>query len=317
MHPCCYFFNVCRNLLLFVLLALTACSPPEKPDEPHGPADEVPRTDDLHARVVEVEIAKGVTMEFCWIPRGEAQLGSPTLERQKIGQWERSSILPVQLSSEPEDVRGKFSTDGFWLGKYVVTQEQWQALMGKNPSRFVPTEDAIKKAGITDTRRFPVERVSWDQFAGFLKKLNEEAKVPEAMGKGKFSLPHENEWEYACRGDRDNARPFYFGNALDGTLANCQGNHPFGTSKNGPDLERTCEVGRYEKAAPHPWGLCDMHGNVAQWCANAFSDENNSPALRGGSWSDPAVSCRSAYRDWHASHCEVSHIGFRACFRPE
>src|SRR5215203_1527918 len=116
--------------------------------------------------------------------------------------------------------------------------------MGYNPSEF----DGIKgnKAKGMDTSRFPVERVSWDRICGqekyagmgFLDKIDHSG-IQRALGKsGKFRLPHEDEWEYACRGGRGNKQAFFWGDALNGTEANCDGNYPYGTTKR-PHLQRT------------------------------------------------------------------------------
>ena len=142
------------------------------------------------------------------------------------------------------------------------------------------------KTGITDTNRFPVEMVSWDDCQEFLKKLDE--KKIAARGKGKFCLPHENEWELAARGGKGNKQPFYFGDELNGKQENCDGNDPYGTATKGPHLERTTAVGSYEVAAPHPWGLCDMSGNVWQLCENKYDNENNLVVVRGGSCEKPS-----------------------------
>lgn len=230
--------------------------------------------------VVEVEIAKDLKMKFCWIPAGTATLGSPESEKER----------------RAEEDEHEFKTKGFWMGKYEVTQAEWTAIMGKNPSNFVPSERTIKSAGIKDTSRFPVEQISWNDCKEFVKKLNESAKLPPAIGKGKFGLPHEDEWEYACRGGKGNKQPFYFGGELNGTQANCKGSSPYGTTKMGPDVERTTEVGSYEKIAPHPWGLCDIHGNVWEWCENATNREQTQRALRGGAWYFFPLTCRSAFR---------------------
>ena len=272
--------------------------------------------------VVEVEIAKGVVMHFCWIPPGEAQLGSPKAERQKVKktigykwyEWE-----PKWLAAEAEEVRGKFRTRGFWLAKFPVTQEQWQAVMTSNPSEFQPTREEIKKAGITDTSRFPVESVSWEKCCTFLEKLNAQAKVLDGMGRGRFVAPHEDEWEYACRGGKGNKQAFYFGDRLNGDLANSNGDHPYGTDKQGPWKERTTAVGEYEKVAPHPWGLCDMHGNVGQWCENPDQGDKDTCVVRGGSYFFAAYVCRSASRDWWGRDNPMGHrtIGLRVCFRPD
>src|SRR5262249_53542661 len=143
------------------------------------------------------------------------------------------------LDGEEEEVRGKFKTKGFWLAKFPVTQEQWIALMGHDlHNYFTPTYAPVKEAGITDTSQFPTDYVSWDDCQDFLKKLNKQVKVPATMDRGKFVLPHEDEWEYACRGGKGNKQAFYFGDRLNGDLANCNGNFPYGTDRKGDYKER-------------------------------------------------------------------------------
>jgi formylglycine-generating enzyme required for sulfatase activity len=131
-----------------------------------------------------------------------------------------------------------------------------------------------------------------------------------------FGLPLEDEWEYACRGGKGNKQAFYFGNILNGTQANCDGTkYMYGTDVKGNCKDRTMEVGSYAKESPHPWGLCDMHGNVWQWCDNKYDPEDNDMVLRGGSWSDTARYCRSAFRFRFAPDQSDSAIGFRVCVR--
>lgn len=262
------------------------------------------------------EIAKGVEMEFCWIPAGEAQLGSPKAERDAV----YKKLVDVNdggwLPAEAEGVRGKFQTKGFWLGKYPVTQEEWKAVMGNNPSEFDGEKD--NKAKGLDTSRFPVENVTWDDCQKFLKKVNKRDGVMKVFGKtGRFVLPHEDEWEYACRSGKGNKRAFYWGDELNGTQANCRGEWPYGTETKGQYLERTCAVeftndGKYEK---HSWGLCHMAGNVWQWCENKCKSEDGLPRdhfIRGGSWCMKAMYCRSAFRN-----CPDigDSYGFRVCLR--
>jgi formylglycine-generating enzyme required for sulfatase activity len=188
-----------------------------------------------------------------------------------------------------------------------------------NPSYFTPEQDDVKQAGIiiSDTSRFPVENVSWDDCHDFLKAMNAAAKVPAVMGKGKFALPHEDEWEYACRGGRGNEQPFYFGDQLNGRLANCDGDFPYGTDTKGEDKKRTERVGEYESLAPHPWGLCDMHGNVWQWCENLYENGGDRRVLRGGSWRSEAADARSASRGRGTPSLREKSFGFRVCFRPD
>ncbi len=269
--------------------------------------------------LVEVEIANGVKMKFCWVPPGEAQLGSPKAERQEVLKQVLKQLKqvkePAWMALEDEEVRGQFKTKGFWLAKYPVTQQEWAAVMGNNPSHF--SKQGVGKANVAgrDTSRFPVESVSWHDCQDFLEKLNRTAKPPAALEKGKFALPHEDEWEYACRGGKENKQAFYFGNVLNGRQANCNGNYPFGTTTKGPYVQRTTAVGSYETAAPHPWKLCDMHGNVLQWCANWYLGEQNARVIRGGSWDGSSGGCRSANRCFGVPGASGCRIGCRVSFR--
>jgi formylglycine-generating enzyme required for sulfatase activity len=232
------------------------------------------------------EIASGVRMVFCWVPPGTATLGSPATEAHRVN----------------DAAEHEFTTGGFWMGKYEVTQQEWVAVMGKNPSYFrVGGLGGEGLDGIKDTSRFPVEGVSWDDCQAFLKRLNERAGVQAAFGRPvTFKLPHEDEWEYACRGGKGNKQPFYFGAELNGRQANCDGTEPYGTKTKGPYLERTAAVGSYAKEYPHPWNLCDMHGNVYEHCDNLHSKNGTDRVVRGGSWGSNAVNCRSADRGRNA-----------------
>jgi formylglycine-generating enzyme required for sulfatase activity len=251
--------------------------------------------------VAEVAITSVVKMKFCWIPPGKATLGSPALEN----------------GHDDSEKEHDYTSRGFWLAKYPVTQDEWRALMKDNPSPsyFKPEQDDVKKAGITDTSRFPVENVSWNDCQDILKVMNAAAQVQAAMGRGKFVLPYEDEWEYACRGGKGNKQAFYFGNQLNGDKANCGGNFPYGTETKGTYKQRTTAVGEYEGVAPHPWGLCDMHGNVWQWCENKYSEDKDSRALRGGSWHYSASYCRAAGRSGLVPGIRGNDGGFRPCFR--
>ncbi len=266
--------------------------------------------------VVEVEIADGVKMTFCWIPAGKAQLGSPMSEQEYVTTFSIGK-RPPYLDDETESKRGEFTTRGFWLGKYTVTQEQWEAVMGNNPSHFSKHGDGKDDVKGMDTAEFPSEQISWRDCQEFLKKLNDKATIPAAMGKSKFALPHEDQWEYACRGGKGNKLPFYFGDELNGTQANCNGNNPYGTITKGTHLERTTKVGNFEKAAPHPWGLCDMVGNVWQWCENAYDNKTNlGRVVRGGSWGYDPKECRCAYRFFSSPGNRAKDIGFRVAVLP-
>ena len=169
-----------------------------------------------------------------------------------------------------------------------------------------------------NTSKFPVENVSWDDIQPFLKKVNDRPGAGKAFGKaGRFVLPTEDEWEYACRGGKGNKQAFYWGDVLNGTEANCLGSRsPYGTTT-GEYLQRTCAVdftnsGKYEL---HPWGLCQMHGNVHEWCEDKYRQSEERRVARGGSWINYAWRCRAANRYWNATAGRFDYIGFRVAFR--
>jgi serine/threonine protein kinase len=255
---------------------------------------------------------RGLKMVFCWIPAGECRLGSPPAEQKAVA--EQSADSDDWLAAERESARGVYKSTGFWLGKFPVTQAEWYALTGGEPSYFRRGgKDGNLIAGL-DTMPFPVEGVSWDMICGrggFLEKLNAVSGIEKVLGKvGRFALPHEDDWEYASRGGRGNSQPFYWGGEIDGTQANVDGGRPFGTKRPGPNLKRPTAVGTYEAAFPHPWGLCDMHGNVWEWCANLYERTTNR-VLRGGAWNLNGRSARAAARYGFSPSLHRNSFGFR------
>ncbi len=238
----------------------------------------------------EFEIFSGVKMKFCWIPAGEAQLGSTQEEQDYIANKIYNKGRPEWLENESESIRGIHKNNGFWLGKYPVTQAQWSSVMGNNFSSF-------------KGESLPVDTVNWEDCQNFIQKCS--------VSGLKLQLPHEDQWEYACRGGKGNKQAFYWGNQLDGDKANCDGNFPFGTDKKGTYLTRTTEVGNYEKDAPHPWGLCDMSGNIAEWCENLYTKEGSYRVVRGGNWFDYSWYCRSSFRSWGSPTFRYLYLGFR------
>lgn len=265
------------------------------------------------------EIAPGLKMSFCWIPPGSTRLGSPKAEQDYIIQGPQGSLKRLILDAEGESARGEFTSKGYWLGKYTVTQEEWSAVMGNNPSQF----DSMKenKAKGMNTKRFPVENVSHADCLEYLNKLNDRDGSKSVFGvSGKFVLPTEDEWEYACRGPKGNVQPFFFGGELNGTQANCNGKTPYGTKTAGESKGRTVAVGLYPEF-PHPWNLCDMHGNVWQWTDTVYersSAGSRERVIRGGAYNSDAWECRSAYR-CHITPSDYSRycIGFRVEYRPD
>jgi formylglycine-generating enzyme required for sulfatase activity len=254
-------------------------------------------------KTLTLDLGGGVKLELVRIPKGTFKMGSPAGEEDRRDDEKQHEVE---------------ITKDFFIGKYEVTQEQYEAVMGTNPSWFSRTGDGKDRVRGLDTRKFPVESVSWEDAVEFCKK------VSQKTGK-KVQLPTEAQWEYACRAGTKTV--FHFGDVLNGKEANCDGTSPYGTSTKGPNLERTCEVGSYR---PNSFGLYDMHGNVWEWCQDWYDGySENSPrqdpqggqngalrVLRGGSWSFEPWRCRSALRLRDTPDVRYSGGGFRVCVYP-
>lgn len=227
-------------------------------------------------------------MKFVYVPSGEFEMGGT----------EYSDEQPIHTVT----IR-----NSFLIGKYPVTQAQWELVMGTNPSYF------------NGDGRLPVENVSWEDCQRFIEKLN-------AMKDGNlYALPTEAEWEYACRAGTKTA--FSFGDVLLTSQANYNGNYPYGNGPKGEYREKTTPVDSFPA---NEWGLHDMHGNVWEWCQDRWhenyegappdgsareSSENEARVLRGGSWNYYAVYCRSALRGWLEPDCRGDSVGFRCVIR--
>jgi formylglycine-generating enzyme required for sulfatase activity len=170
-------------------------------------------------------------------------------------------------------------TKGFYMQSTEVTQGQWKAVMGNNPSYFKNCGDDC-----------PVEQVSWNDVQEFIRKLN------RREGGNKYRLPTESEWEYVARAGTD--IPFAFGRCLSTDQANYDGNYPLSECSKGEYRQRTISVASFK---PNSWGLYDMHGNVWEWCQDWYGDYPSGSAtdpsgssggsyrvLRGGGWNDDA-----------------------------
>ncbi len=245
-------------------------------------------------------IENSLGMKLVRIPAGTFMMGSPRSEPDRLPKEELHEVSITQP---------------FYMGIHEVTKTQYR---GGRIGRFNSSD------GGGGTRQPRVNVNSWSAVS-FCTRLSNQPE--ESRAGRKYRLPTEAEWEYACRAGT--TTPFHTGESLSSREANFNGNYPYGGAGEGPYLEMTAPVGSYE---PNAFGLYDMHGNVAEWCADFYDPDyyENSPAedppgplegvvptefrgfhrvVRGGGWLDDARGCRSAYRFRGRYGTEV--IGFR------
>jgi formylglycine-generating enzyme required for sulfatase activity len=253
-------------------------------------------------------ITNSIGMKLVLVKPGTFLMGSPADEKER---------RPDEDQHEVEITRP------FYVGVYEVTQEQYERVMGQNPSHFSSTGGGKDKVKGMDTRQFPVENVLWEEAVGFCRRLSE---LPEEKEKERtYRLPTEAEWEYVCRGGPffKRSSPPLFGNSLSSTQANFNGNYPYGGAVKGQYLKRPAKVGSYP---PNPLGLYDLQGNVWEWCADWYDAEyyKHSPrqdpqgpengkrrVFHGGSWDFNGGFCRAAFRGHYALGERNVNLGFR------
>ncbi len=238
-----------------------------------------------------IPLAEDVNLDMIWIEPGTFIMGSP---EDELGRDDDEKQHQVTL------------TRGYWLGKYEVTQAQFEAVMGKNPSSFKGAD-------------LPVENVSYVYALAFCKELTEIEKAAGRLPEGyEYTLPTEAQWEYACRA---------------GTTTALNSGKNLSDTEQCPEID---EVGWYlynsgEKThpvgqkKPNAWGLYDMHGNVYEWCLDGYGDYPKSSVtdpigffsmdlnivMRGGCMLNFAQRCRSAYRDHNILYYSYFNLGFR------
>jgi len=277
------------------------------PGWPFNPAEAKRRQKETAALGVPVEkhvdLGDGVKLTLVLIPAGEFDMGSPEGEE---GRYSCERLHRVRI------------TKPFYIGKHPVTQAQWQTVTAENPSKFrgaanplARVWDAVtgkKHPEDSESLGRPVEAVSWEDCERFTEELNYH------LGGGRFALPTEAQWEYACRAGSD--MRFWFGHSTSnlGKYAWCNGNsgaetHPVGQKR------------------PNAWGLHDVHGNVWEWCADWYAnyptpdaEDPRGPSygkrrvLRGGSCGAEPEALRSASRRYGEPTLSLGTIGVRvAC----
>lgn len=243
-----------------------------------------------------------IGIELVYIPPGGFMMGSTDAEIDAVLNEcnTRDGNCKREWYSREQPKHKVIISQGFWMGKYEITQGQWQAVMDNNPSLF-------KDCGAN----CPVASISWDDIQIFLKRLN-------AKNDGfEYSLPSEAQWEYAARAGTTTA--FAFGDSLNLSQAN------YNTGL----VNKIKPVGSY---MPNAWGLYDMHGNVWEWVediynssyqnlpvdgtANVSVGDSSTRVERGGGFQNPTSACRSAFRSWYSSTDRFGDRGFRVAARP-
>lgn len=237
-----------------------------------------------------------IQLEMIYISNGSFQMGSANSEPER---------------AKDEGPQHRVKINSFYMSKYPITQLQWQIVaefpkvnreLNPNPSNF-------------KGENLPVEKVSWYDATEFCDRLSK-------FTNRAYRIPTEAEWEYACRGGTKT--PFYFGNIITTDFANYDGKTGYGSKPTGKQLKKTTPVDSFP---PNPYGLCDLHGNVWEWCEDHYSNSyQNKPSdgsayystmqnlprtVRGGSWSLTPDYCRSAKRTSYAPDSQYNFVGFR------
>ncbi len=246
------------------------------------------------AHFFEEDLGRGTVMEMVSVPGSSFLMGT----RKDRGDSDEKPQHPVTLAS-------------FCISKFPVTQAQWTAVAALPEIKIFLNPDASRFKGANR----PVENVSWYEAVEFCDRLS--------CKTGKhYRLPSEAQWEYACRGETVTA--FHFGETITSLLANYNGNSNYADAPKGVYRFQTTDVGSFK---PNAFGLYDLHGNVWEWCADAWHNNyNGAPVdgsvwesggdyslrlLRGGSWNDHPPNCRSACRLRYQPDCKASIVGFR------
>ncbi len=247
------------------------------------------------------------------IAAGTFQMGSPVTP---LG------VAPYYNQPQAQPVHPVTISRPFWMGSSEVTQAQYQAVMGNNPSAF-------QGAAWPNAANRPVETVSWDQAVTYCDALTVQEAAAGRLPSGyEYRLPTEAEWEYCCRAGT--TTEFQYGATLVCGPANFSYSYHSSSFCSNPGGVQTAVVGSY---APNAWGLYDMHGNVWEWCLDGWDGSANYPAgsvadpyvlgsistprvFRGGSWIGDSSACRSASRGSIYSSYAIHYFGFRVVCAP-
>ncbi|WP_008314078.1 formylglycine-generating enzyme family protein [Leptolyngbya sp. PCC 6406] len=241
------------------------------------------------------KLALGVNLELIWIPGGSFLMGA----------------TPDEIEHSPDEIpQHPVAVNGFWMGKFLVTQAQWRAIadLPLIHDELEPISACHRGAD------YPVEQISWFEAIEFCERLV--AKTGRS-----YRFPSEAEWEYACRAGT--STPFHFGDVLNRSAAN------YNSQARGSKIQKygkqTTPVGSFGIA--NAFGLYDMHGNVYEWCVDhwhvnyygaptdgtawIWDGDSTRRVIRGGSWHDVVANCRSAFRAPDDAEDGHDDLGFR------
>jgi len=246
----------------------------------------------IGARAGEERDDNGLQMKLGWCPPGTFNMGSPQSEADR---YDNEAQVPVTL------------TQGFWLGKYEVTQGEWERVMRTTPWRG--------QKSVKEGPRYAATHISWEEATEFARRLTEQEREAGRLPKSlNYTLPTEAQWEYACRAGTKTAYSFGDNSAMLSEYDWWSGN---------TDRQQYAhEVGLKK---PNAWGFYDTHGNVAEWCRDWYANQlpgGNDPEVttegtdrvfRGGSWRYRAGICRAAARrqDTPGVRSKSNRLGFR------
>jgi len=233
---------------------------------------------------IEMTLPGGERMSFVWIEPGTFVMGSAETDKTQLG---------AELPQHEVMIK-----QGFWLGKYEITQRQWESVMGDNPSRY-------------ESPNRPVETVTWYQVQEFIHKLN------QAAADSLYRLPSEAEWEYACRAGTET--PWFFGED-----ENALGDYAWYADNNRTDGDYPVGTKPVGLKPPNPWGLFDMYGNAYEWCQNGYApytdaaqidpmepDTGYGYTFRGGHFYGNTRAVRSAVRGYNLPSSREIWLGAR------
>ena len=250
-------------------------------------------------------IVPSLKLEMIWCEPGSFMMGSPESEVDRKLDWNDKPAMWNEILHEVK------LTNGFFLGKFEVTQTQWLQLLGTKPSFF-------------SGDNLPVEQINWYEANKFCKKLTELEKSKNRIPNDwLYTLPTEAEWEYACRAGSTTV--FAYGDNLSSEMANFNGRFPYGNAEESIHLNKTVPVGSYR---PNIWGFYDMHGNVGEWCLDWIGlykpglsidptgGVNGSHRVkRGGGYGHKGHWNRSAARSRYRPSEVESGLGFRVVLK--